>query len=65
MERIFLTNIFRIGLGPMQHPILGVIGALSTGVNWLKHEGAHSPPSSVQVRMQTALLSSSLYTFQR
>jgi len=49
----------------MQHPILGVIGALSTGVNWLKHEGAHSPPSSVQVRMQTALLSSSLYTFQR
>jgi hypothetical protein len=39
-----------MALGPNQHPIQWVPGALSLGIKQSGHEADHSPPSSAEVK---------------
>jgi hypothetical protein len=36
-------------LGPTQHALQWVLGALTQGVKWQRREADHSPPSSAEV----------------
>jgi hypothetical protein len=48
---IFLfTTMSRMALGPTQHPIQSVPGALFLGVKRPAREADHSPPSSAEVK---------------
>jgi hypothetical protein len=38
--------MFGVALGPAQHPVQWVPGALSLGVKWPGHVADHSPPSA-------------------
>jgi hypothetical protein len=47
---LFTTAVSRTALGPTQHPIQCVPGALSLGVKRPGREVDHSPPSSAEVK---------------
>jgi hypothetical protein len=48
--KIFFFILSRPALGPTQHPIQWVPGALSPGIKPPELEADHSPPSSVEVK---------------
>jgi hypothetical protein len=50
-------------LGPAQHHIQWVLGALSPGVKRLWHEADHSPPSSAKVKKRWSYTSTLPYVF--
>jgi hypothetical protein len=43
-------TVSRPALGPTQHPIQWILGALSLGVKRQGHEADHSPPSIAEVK---------------
>jgi hypothetical protein len=57
------TTASRLALGPTQHPIQWVPGALSLGVEQPGRETDHSPPSSVEVKNEWSYASTPQYTF--
>jgi hypothetical protein len=47
---LLFSTASRLTLGPTQAPIQLVLGAIFPGVNWLRREADHSPPSSAEVK---------------
>jgi len=47
--------VSRTGLGPTQHPIQWVPGALSLGVKLPGREADHSPPCSAEIKDRVEL----------
>jgi hypothetical protein len=47
---LLFTTVSRQALGPTQHPIQLLSGALSLGVKRQEYEADHSPPSSAEVK---------------
>jgi hypothetical protein len=50
----------RLALVPTQLPIQWVLGALSPGVNWLRYEIDHCPPSTAKVKNEWSCTSAPL-----
>jgi hypothetical protein len=55
LEIFLFTTAFRTELGPTQHPIQWVPGAVSLGIKRPEREAHHSPPSSADVKEYVAL----------
>jgi hypothetical protein len=60
---LLFTTVSRTGLGPTQHPIQWVPGALSLGVKLLGRKADHSPPSSSKVKNAWSYTSIPQYVF--
>jgi hypothetical protein len=63
-REIFLLSMSsRPVLGPTHPPLQWVLGALSLGVGWLRHEAHHSPPTSAEFENVWIYTSTPSYIF--
>jgi hypothetical protein len=46
----FFDTMYRVTLEPTHPPIQWILGDLSLGIKWLRHEADHSPPPSAKVK---------------